>query len=623
MKKPAFRTLLGLVGIFVIFSIGGIGSADQPIPANKTLGEQTVSMTVPGYMDLVFSNYGATLKHAFMLNPQYKQKKRKPPESEFRPPNEKLAAGPLDVVSTWDPPFYPLQLQMEWDPNGQVKPVVLRYLKKQHKPGKDTIKGDFLDVYKQDPVFTVLHKDARSVTYIWPDPKKDKSKLFLLKYFKLDKNYTINMTVELVSLTQKKVKIDYKVVLYAWQPPKAHSGGTCGSAMFSPHPDMKSAMCYSDDSLDDETFGGKTLKKSYTGVASFAAVGSRYFMVAAAPSGALNKAQCSINIFLGGVVISKLHEMAPLEAYAKPGACVPGFLTPADGAVSCKKAAAALGIAPTAGPDKVIQAFKAKKAAIAGADTNEIEQAMTALTKRLVTTNTFLIYTGPKDIGELKSAGHNLRSGVNFNLFGIPLGVLCIPMLWLMRLSYRVIPNWGVSILFLTFVVKLLTLYWTQKSFVQMKKMQDLKPELDRIKKQYKKDKDGLNKAMMELYKRHKVNPMGGCLPMVIQMPIWFALYRTIYSAVELYQAPLFWWIRDLSSYDPYFVLPVLLGLATFLQQKFTPQAGDASQAKVMMYAMPVMFTVFMLFMPSGLTFYILINSILTVGHQWMIQRKS
>jgi len=622
MKRPAFRTLWGLAGIFIIFGIGGLGIADQPMPVNKKIGEVTVTMKVPGYMNLVFSNYGASLKHAFMLNSQYNQKKRKPPETQFQPPKEKLAAGPLDLVSTWDPQFYPLQLQMEWNQGSQVEPKVVRHLKKQHKPGNDTVKGDFLAVYKQDPVFTVLRKDAKSVTYIWPDPKTDTSKVFLIKKFKLDKNYTVDMSVELVSLTQKKVKIDYKVALYTWQPPKAHSGGTCGSAMFSPHPDMKNAMCYSDDSLEDETFAGKTLKKSYAGATAFAAVGSRYFVIAAAPDGEMNKAQCSLNIFQGGVVISKLHEMAPLEAYAKPGACVPGFLPTPEGAVSCKTAAAVLGVDSTAGQDKIIQAFKAKKAGN-GANTDEIAKAMTALTSRLATTNNFLVYTGPKDIGELENAGHKLRSAVNFNLFGIPLGVLCIPMLWLMRISYKVIPNWGVSILFLTFIVKLLTLYWTQKSFVQMKKMQDLKPEMDRIKKQYKKDKDGLNKAMMDLYKRHKVNPLGGCLPMVIQMPIWFALYRTIYSAVELYQAPLFWWIHDLSAYDPYFVLPVLLGLATFLQQKFTPQAGDASQAKVMMYAMPVMFTVFMLFMPSGLTFYILINSILTVGHQWMIQRRS
>ena len=622
MKKHAFRTILGLVGIFVIFSIGGIGSADQPIPANKQLGEQDVKITVPGYMNLVFSNYGASLKHAFMLNPQYRQKKRKPLAGNIQPPKEKLSPGPLDIVSTWDPQLYPLQLEMEWNKDTQIKPQVFRYLKKQAKDGKKSIKGDFLEVYKKDPVFTVLHADKKSVTYIWPDPAKDQSQVFLLKHFKLNSHYTVDMNVELMSITTKKVKIDYKVVLYTWQPPKEHSGGTCGSSMFSPHPDMKNAMCYSDDSLNEETFGGKALKKSYPGQAAFAAVGSRYFEVATAPSGKLNKAQCSITMFQGGIVVSRLHEMAPLEAYSKPDACLPGFLPPVEGRISCKNAADTLGITPTTTPDEILRTFKAKKASMHGEGTDKIAQAMTALTNRQITTNKFLIYTGPKDTAELKAADHKLRSSVNFKILGIPLGLLCIPMLWLMRFSYGIIPNWGVSILFLTFVVKLLTLYWTQKSFVQMKKMQELKPEMDRLKKQHKGDKDGLNKAMMDLYKRQHVNPLGGCLPMIIQMPIWFALYRTIYSAVELYQAPLFWWIHDLSSYDPYFVLPVLLGLATFLQQKFTPQAGDASQAKIMMYVMPVMFTVFMLFMPSGLTFYILINSILTVGHQWLIQRK-
>ncbi len=613
---------MGLLGLALIFSIGGIGAADQVIPARKAIGEINSTLEKPGYMRLVFSSYGAGLKHAFMLNPQYKQKRRKPPQGPFSPPKQKLAAGPLDLVSTWDPAFYPLQLKMQWDHATQVKPRVTRHIKKAVKGPAKVITGDFLDVYAKDPVFTILHRDDKSITYIWPDPKTDKSGLFLIKRFTLNGHYTVNMSVELVSTLPKKAKIDYRVVLHAWQMPSSKSKGTCGSAMFSPHPDLKNGMCFSDGSLEEEDFKGKALKKSYAGEASFAAVGSRYFEIAAAPIGALNKAQCSLQIYPGGVVTSRLHEMAPLEAYAKPGACRPAFLGPAEGVVSCKAAAKVLGVSPDAGIDRVIRAFKAKKAVGGVAQADKFASAMTALTNRVATVNHFLIYAGPKDISELKAADHHLRSSVNFRLFGIPLGVLCIPMLWLMRLSYKIIPNWGVSIIFLTIVVKLLTLYWTQKSFVQMKKMQALKPELDRIKKQYKKDKDGLNKAMMDLYKRHNVNPLGGCLPMLIQMPIWFALYRTIYSAVELYQAPLFWWIQDLSSYDPYFVLPVLLGLTTFLQQKFTPQTGDESQAKVMLYAMPVMFTVFMLFMPSGLTFYILINSILTVGHQWLIQRK-
>ena len=196
--------------------------------------------------------------------------------------------------------------------------------------------------------------------------------------------------------------------------------------------------------------------------------------------------------------------------------------------------------------------------------------------------------------------------------------------MWLLRLSYSIVPSWGLAIIFLTLVVKALTLYWTQKSMVQMRRMAELKPKIDVLKEKYKDDKAGLNTATMDLYKREKVNPMGGCLPMLLQMPVWIALYRTIYGAVDLYQAPLFLWIRDLSSHDIYFVLPLLLGGLTFLQQKMTPTAGDPAQAKMMLWMMPIMFTTFMLFLPSGLVFYILVNTLLSIGHQlWMNRRMT
>ena len=146
--------------------------------------------------------------------------------------------------------------------------------------------------------------------------------------------------------------------------------------------------------------------------------------------------------------------------------------------------------------------------------------------------------------------------------------------------------------------------------------MAQLKPKMDELREKFKDDKAKINTAMMELYKREKVNPLGGCLPMLIQMPIWIALYRTIYGAVELYQAPLFLWIRDLSAYDPFFVMPLVLGGLMFIQQKMSPPAGDPAQAKMMLYLMPIMFTVFMLFLPSGLVFYILVNTVLAIGHQ-------
>jgi len=201
------------------------------------------------------------------------------------------------------------------------------------------------------------------------------------------------------------------------------------------------------------------------------------------------------------------------------------------------------------------------------------------------------------------------------------LGFLCKPMLWLLRQSYAVIPSWGVAIIVLTLLVKVLTLYPTHQSMVQMRRMAELKPKMDAIREQFKDDKAKMNQALMDLYKREKVNPLGGCLPMLLQMPIWIALYRTIYGAVDLYQAPLFLWVDDLSAPDPYFVMPIVLGALMFLQQKMTPTMGDQTQAKIMQWMMPIMFTAFMLFLPSGLVFYILVNTLLSIAQQWYIRR--
>ena len=132
-----------------------------------------------------------------------------------------------------------------------------------------------------------------------------------------------------------------------------------------------------------------------------------------------------------------------------------------------------------------------------------------------------------------------------------------------------------------------------------MKKMGELKPEMDKIKEKYDSDKQRLNQEMFALYKRHGVNPLGGCLPMFLQMPIYIALYNTLYASVNLYQQPLFGWVTDLTSPDPYYVLPVILGASMFLQQKLSPTTMDNQQAQMMMYIMPVMFTGFMLFLPS------------------------
>ena len=158
----------------------------------------------------------------------------------------------------------------------------------------------------------------------------------------------------------------------------------------------------------------------------------------------------------------------------------------------------------------------------------------------------------------------------------------------------------------------------------RLQKMQQLRPKLDALKEEYGDRKEDFAKAQMALFKREGVNPLGGCLPMLLQMPIWFALYRTIYSAVDLFNAPLGGWIQDLSAPDPYYVMPVLLGIIFFVQQLFTPTAAgmDPAQAKMMKYGMPIMMSVFMVALPSGLVLYILVNSILTIFQNLYIKRQ-
>jgi len=147
---------------------------------------------------------------------------------------------------------------------------------------------------------------------------------------------------------------------------------------------------------------------------------------------------------------------------------------------------------------------------------------------------------------------------------------------------------------------------------------------MDQIREKYKDDKERLNQEIMNLYKTHKINPLGGCFPMLLQMPIWIALYRMLYSSVELYQAPFIpGWIDDLSWRDPWFIMPVLLGVTMFVQQKITPSTMDSQQAKMMLYIMPVFFTFIMLYLPSGLVLYIFVSSLLSIGQQIWMNRKS
>jgi YidC/Oxa1 family membrane protein insertase len=227
-------------------------------------------------------------------------------------------------------------------------------------------------------------------------------------------------------------------------------------------------------------------------------------------------------------------------------------------------------------------------------------------------------YLGPKNFRVLQSVGHDLELAVDFGW----LWPISRVLLFLLLTFQKWVLNWGVAIILLTVLVKVVLLPLTHKSFQSAERMRALKPEIDEITARYKDDPAKKQQETMALYKRSKVNPLGGCLPMLLQMPIWFALFSTLRAAPELYRAGFVGWIADLSSPDPYFITPIVMGALMFVQQQFTPTTGDAMQAKMLKYFMPIMFTAFMLFLPAGLTLYILVNTVLSIAHQYIIHRR-
>jgi YidC/Oxa1 family membrane protein insertase len=225
---------------------------------------------------------------------------------------------------------------------------------------------------------------------------------------------------------------------------------------------------------------------------------------------------------------------------------------------------------------------------------------------------TFRLYGGPKKLDALSGQSPSLSEVVDFGI----LSPLCVVMVSTLRWFHGVIPNWAVAIILLTLVVKILTLPLTHKQYKSMAAMKAIQPQLKEIQEKYKDDRMRLQQEMMGLYKVNGVNPLAGCLPVVAMMPVYIALYRTIYSSVELYHAPLGLWIHDLSERDPTYILPVLLGVVFLIQARLNPPTGDAMQQKLMTTFMPILFTAMMLFLPSGLVVYILCNTLLGIAQQ-------
>jgi YidC/Oxa1 family membrane protein insertase len=245
----------------------------------------------------------------------------------------------------------------------------------------------------------------------------------------------------------------------------------------------------------------------------------------------------------------------------------------------------------------------------------------------------YSLFFGPKSMQLLKNSGHDLGKALNFGMFT----VLAKPCVWLMNRLYSVIPNYGIAIIILTLLIKIVLWPLGSKSYKSMSEMKKIQPLMKEIREKHKNDKKKMNEEVMSLYRTYKINPLGGCLPMVVQLPVFFALYRMLYQAIELRHAPFFLWIDDLSAPDRLFhfsfsipfmeppygipVLTIIMGATMLLQQKMSPPMGDPTQAKMMMF-MPLIFTFIFINFSSGLVLYWLVNNVLSISQQYYIQKK-
>ena len=242
----------------------------------------------------------------------------------------------------------------------------------------------------------------------------------------------------------------------------------------------------------------------------------------------------------------------------------------------------------------------------------------------------YSVYFGPKKVSILKEAGGNLERIVNFGWFD----KMARPVLYLLNFLYKYVHNYGVAIILVTVLIKMILWPVAQKGMKSMKNMQAIQPKIAKVREKYKDDPNRMNQEMMNLYKTYKINPFGGCLPMILQIPVFFALYKVLLQAIELRHAPFMLWITDLSAPDrlwvglnlPYLggipILTLLMGASMFLQQKLSPAPADPTQAKVMMF-LPLIFTFMFVNFASGLVLYWFVNNLLSIAQQYLINRST
>lgn len=626
----SLRALLCALSVATLLVVTAGASAAAAATRSCRPGDKVVTLESSD-VHFGISPCGAGLASIRLVNPQFEMEQDLTPKVVPDWAKNKWKPGPLELVGTWDAkwdPFRDRLVDLKVGDGGKVALMV----KAPDAATATALTVDDLGTWgDQDPRWGVVDQSDTHVTLVWPDPKRVKSPVYVSKRFSLVPDHPRSMTLNIAvwNVGREAVKFRLRHTISTWSDPNTEGGGLF-AAMAGP-PDLKSAAFH---------IGGETThldvnaladadpeERAAAGTPSWVATDSRYFILAALPGKGWGKsAGVRVQALSNGVVEAYLTSAG--EALAAHGtSCMPTWYVATWGGVACDKDFALLGL-KQAVDAPVDPAFFDKARLAAGDNKAEVEAAVARVRGRQVKSFAANLYAGPKRIDYLSEVGSDLDDAIDFGWFG----VIGRPLLMIMRWAHSATGSWPLAIILLTVLVKALLWPIMGKSMKSMRKMQTLKPELDRIKAKLEKeakakgldkpDPQQLNQETFALYKRHGVNPLGGCLPMFLQMPVYIALYRTIYSSVELYNQPLFGWITDLTQKDPYYVLPLVLGAVMFLQQKIMPNpGGDPAQQKVLMYFMPVMFTVLMLSLPSGLTLYILVNSVLSIVQNLWLRR--
>jgi YidC/Oxa1 family membrane protein insertase len=654
-----------------------------PVPGRGgvTINDHRVRIAVPADKPEIvytFTERGGTLVHATLSDPRF-TRDALPPFSGV--PEERIAAGPIDLVTTWSARYLPFQLtfrkpEVPGDitlvirrgrgaatadgelaapsdasaltvdrPVAEGDVVVLSGGASRHAVTRVSAAGAITTVpalpqsagfdyeiqrvggfgalWDAGPVYARVTPEAGfPLVYVWPDPATDKSPIYIEKRYEAGQHpFEVQLTVTVHNFGDQPMRLQPGLVVTAWQHPDQMEGG-----MFSFPQSLYAASCQTGDAHERYEFT-KLAKEpqAFATPTDWVGVDTRYFVMAAAERG-LKNTQCAL--YAAGAppehsgVISATLWADPAGAELQPaaGACVPSWLSSHGGATSCEDAARALGHTLDTPEATIGASWQSQREDVSGDARQRLDDAWGALRARRQRTMGFTLFIGPKDEALLKQTGRSLASSLDFGW----LSVIAEPLLFMMRWFHGITGHWALAILLLTFVLKLVLLPLTNGTFRSQQKMAKLRPEMDKIQKEFKDDREGAGRAQMALFKREKVNPLSGCLPMLLQMPIWFALYQVILSSVDLYHAPLGLWIHDLSSSDPYYVLPVILGFLMLAQSYLTPTptTGSAGQQAFLKYGMPAMFSVFMIALPSGLVLYILVNTVLTLIQNLIIRRR-